>query len=75
MFRQDLEDYREAVMEARRRVEAQEATAEGTTEGGDDGGTVTVGGGLWEGFDDIPVGIKAFMETEKRLQEKHKSMG
>ncbi|KAF8250962.1 hypothetical protein K440DRAFT_616606 [Wilcoxina mikolae CBS 423.85] len=27
---------------------------------------------LWEGYEDIPVGLRVFMETEKRLKEKGK---
>jgi len=33
------------------------------------GGGGGKGGGFWEGFEDIPVGIRAFMEMEKRLKE------
>lgn len=67
IFREDLEEWRSARAEAHARLKLQE-TKDASLD--DDG---PLGGGMWDGFEGIPVGMKAFMETEKRLKEKHKS--
>lgn len=36
----------------------------------EDGGRFISGSDMWEGFNDIPVGIRAFMETEKSLKQR-----
>lgn len=73
IFREDLEEWRAAMNEARAKQRLQDAAQGLSSSMDDDGGPPA--GGLWEGYDDIPVGMKAFMETEKRLKEKHKTMG
>lgn len=72
IFREDLEEWRAASAEARAKLKLLKG-AGGTTMD-DDGGPPTVGG-MWDGFDSIPIGIKAFMETEKRLKDRHKMEG
>lgn len=68
IFREDLEEWRSARAEAHNKLKLQK-TAEFSNLSDD--GPLT--GGMWEGFEGIPVGMRAFMETEKRLKEKHKS--
>jgi hypothetical protein len=58
-FVEDLEEWKKATRRAESALKGLEQ------EDGD-------GGGLWEGFEDIPVGLKVFMETEKRLKEKER---
>jgi len=67
-FVEDLDEWQEARREAKRRM-ALAAESEG---GGIPPSTGGEGGGLWEGFEDIPVGLRAFMETEKRLAKGRK---
>ncbi|KAG0135890.1 oxidoreductase-like protein [Tuber indicum] len=59
VFREDLEEWKGAEGRARAALAKLEGRGGG---GGNEGG-------LWEGFEDIPVGIRAFMEMEKRLKE------
>jgi hypothetical protein len=65
-FVEDLDEWRAARREARRKVAL-------ATEAGEDGAFPSTGAGegegMWEGFEDIPVGLRAFMETEKRLAQ------
>lgn len=68
-FMEDLDEWKAA----RRRADValqREGMAAGSNVVGDGGGTA--GEGLWEGYEDIPVGLRVFMETEKRLREKGK---
>ena len=68
-FMEDLDEWKAA----RRRADAalkREGMAAGSNVVGDGGGMA--GEGLWEGYEDIPVGLRVFMETEKRLKEKEK---
>jgi hypothetical protein len=65
-FIEDLDEWRKAKRKAEERLQMAER-------GEDDAGIgADVGEGLWEGFEDIPVGLRVFMETEKRLKEKEK---
>lgn len=68
IFREDLEEWRSARAEAHTKLKLQKAVELPNLD--EDG---LLPGGMWEGFESIPVGMKAFMETEKRLKEKHKS--
>lgn len=68
IFREDLEEWRSARAEARTKLKLQKTVEFPNLD--EDG---LLPGGMWEGFENIPVGMKAFMETEKRLKEKHKS--
>ncbi|KAL0640798.1 hypothetical protein Q9L58_000105 [Maublancomyces gigas] len=68
IFREDLEEWRSARAEARTKLKLQKTVEFPNLD--EDG---LMPGGMWEGFENIPVGMKAFMETEKRLKEKHKS--
>ena len=36
----------------------------------DDAGRAIIGTNMWEGFEDIPVGIRAFMKTEKAIKSR-----
>jgi len=65
VFREDLEGWKGAEGRARAAL----AKLGGGKEDGEGGSK----GGLWEGFEDIPVGIKAFMEMEKRLKERKRA--
>ncbi|KAF8540613.1 oxidoreductase-like protein [Trichophaea hybrida] len=63
-FVEDLEEWQRAKRSA-------EMALKGLKEDkGEEGGI-----GLWEGYEDIPVGLRVFMETEKRLKEKEKRKG
>ena len=66
-FAEDLDEWRVARREAKRRVAL-------AAEAGEDGALPPAGAGdgregMWEGFEDIPVGLRVFMETEKRLAQ------
>ena len=66
-FVEDLEEWKVA----RRRADAalrRARTAAGQST--EDNGDGAAGEGLWEGYEDIPVGLRVFMETEKRLKER-----
>lgn len=41
-----------------------------TTSTDDDAGRAMVDIDMWEGFEDIPIGIRAFMETEKEIKSR-----
>jgi len=66
VFREDLEEWKGAKGKARAAL----AKLGGGKEDGEVEGNE---GGLWEGFGNIPVGIKAFMEMEKRLKERKRA--
>lgn len=68
IFREDLEEWRLARAEAHAKLELQKTVERIGTD--DDGPLM---GGMWEGYESIPVGMKVFMETEKRLKEKRES--
>ncbi|KAF3940087.1 hypothetical protein ABW19_dt0202317 [Dactylella cylindrospora] len=40
-----------------------------------DGGRTAVGINMWEGLEDIPVGIRVFMDTEKEIKSRRKVLG
>ncbi|CAI6340018.1 unnamed protein product [Periconia digitata] len=85
MYRDEMEDWAAKSAEARAKVQAQNAsrapipagndTASLATSMDDDGGGSETNWVPNEGnsdlFDDIPVGIREFMRTEKKLKQKH----
>lgn len=84
LYRDELEEWAErskearAKMEAKRVEEARDAAMGGSVDedGGGSPADWGVGGGAGEGgqdlFEGIPVGIKEFMRTEKKLKERHR---
>jgi len=65
VFREDLEEWRGAKGKARAALAKLGGGEEEMGKDGEGGSE----GGLWEGYGDIPVGIRAFMEMEKKLKE------
>jgi hypothetical protein len=75
-FIEDLEEWKDAV----RRVELRQKELDRGVEkhaGGDDRNQEKLvgSGGLWEGFEDIPIGLRVFMETERRLKKDQDKRG
>jgi len=83
VFREELEDWAAAnskAQKALRKLEGKEDdkrpnkpnnVANGALEStsmDDDAGRAVVNLEMWEGFEDIPIGIRAFMETEKGIK-------
>lgn len=62
-FVEDLEEWKLAKRRAAERLRLAQR-------GGEDAAGGTEVEGLWDGFEDIPVGLRVFMETEKRLKGK-----
>lgn len=62
-FVEDLDEWKAASREAKRRLDAARASEE-------DAPALAGDGGLWEGFEDIPVGLRVFMENEKKIRER-----
>ncbi|KAI5844737.1 oxidoreductase-like protein [Tricharina praecox] len=62
-FVEDLDEWRRAKRRAEERLKL-------TERGGEDAADAGEVEGLWDGFEDIPVGLRVFMETEKRLKGK-----
>ncbi|MCJ1352004.1 MAG: hypothetical protein MMC33_001988 [Icmadophila ericetorum] len=81
VYRDDLEEWAAKNAEARRMrlmSKGQEAGRSVDEDGGGSEGLWTSAGGLGEGedlFKGIPVGIREFMRTEKRLKERHRVEG
>lgn len=76
MYRDDMEEWAAKSAEARAKMQAQkEGDAHAATSMDDDGGGAESNWGVGAGqdnlFDDIPVGIREFMKTEKKLKHKH----
>lgn len=61
-FVEELEEWKNAKWEAERRLKA--------GQGCDDDGVPVER--LWEGYEGIPVGLRVFMETERRLAKEGK---
>ncbi|KAL9121310.1 MAG: hypothetical protein Q9187_002133 [Circinaria calcarea] len=77
VYRDDLEEWASKNAEARRRVMMAKGQGLGGSMDDDGGGSETnwsaeEGGDL---FENIPVGIREFMRTEKALKEKYRSEG
>jgi hypothetical protein len=78
IYRDDLEDWA-AKSRLARMKEMQARGSEASTSMDDDGGgsetNWAVGGAGDDLFGNIPVGIREFMRTEKRLKEQHRREG
>ncbi|KAL7267749.1 hypothetical protein RUND412_009650 [Rhizina undulata] len=69
-FLDDLEEWKAAKKLAAKRLKEQQQKQRATATSMDDDGGMPVGDeDLWTGFEDIPVGLRVFMETEKRLKK------
>jgi oxidoreductase family protein len=88
-FREDMEDFKAATAEVQRRREAREAGVSGSEPAGVslDGGSASTDASLptkpspaknmWDDslYQDLPVGIREFMKTERKLKEAHGKEG
>jgi hypothetical protein len=77
IYRDDMEEWAAKSAEARAALQARREKSKNVAMSMDDdgGGSETnwsAGGGEGDLFDDIPVGIREFMKTEKRLKQMHK---
>ncbi|KAI9893713.1 MAG: hypothetical protein M1814_005929 [Vezdaea aestivalis] len=75
IFREDLEEWAAKSAEARNRIATRDLSGGGGSMDDDGGGSEAnwTGIGIQQGdelFEGIPVGIREFMKTEKRLKEK-----
>jgi hypothetical protein len=68
-FVEDLDEWKACKRKAEAALKRQQEGMTATTSMDDDGGASE---GLWDGFEDIPVGLRVFMETEKRLNSASK---
>ncbi|KAI5817273.1 oxidoreductase-like protein [Pyronema omphalodes] len=63
-FVEDLDEWKACKRKAEAALKRQQEGLAAANSMDDDGGGSE---GLWDGFEDIPVGLRVFMETEKRL--------
>ena len=72
-YREELEEWISRGKEARElAARAREELADDTIHDGDEDGMGSGSWGLDDAMGDIPVGIREFMKTEKRLQQERK---
>lgn len=75
-FMEELDEWKVAKGQAEKALKAlqkEKVEKEGKEETSmdEDGGPIK---GMWEGYDDIPVGMRVFMETERKLKEQGKTV-
>ncbi|KAF3288203.1 hypothetical protein TWF173_001067 [Orbilia oligospora] len=69
VFREDLEEWAAANTRAQKALKRQSGgVLLSMVPGGRD---VIAGPSLWEGLDDIPIGIRVFMDTEKAIKSRN----